>query len=262
MANSSPPPDPSPQMNPSSRRWPLWLGIGFFGAVSLALAASLVSFLTDSPSPSAAEPPVAPPAATAPPADLREHQQLVSEVVADLGRAVLIGNSPTRGNPEAEVVLIEFFDFQCPYCAQATEQVEAFVSANESDVLFVYKHLPLTSIHPAALPAALASWAAAQQGQFWPFHDALFENQGSLGENLYLATAEALGLDLAQFNRDRASEAAQAAVAQDLALASELQLRSTPSFIMNDLLIPGAVPAEFFTEALARLQAFQEDEAP
>jgi protein-disulfide isomerase len=160
-------------------------------------------------------------------------------------------------NADADIVLLEFSDFQCPYCAQATTEVDAFVDDHEADVLYVYKNLPLTSIHPEALPAALAAWAAGQQDQFWPFHDALFANQGQLGEELYIQTAQELGLDVDQFNRDRASEAAKAAIAQDLALAAEFQLSSTPTFIMDELLIPGAVPADFFAEALVRLQAEQ-----
>lgn len=254
---------PAAQDSPRSRNWPLWLEIGFFSLAGIALAVSLsvVLWRELAASPEAPEPvdTLADTAPTAPPTDLREHQQLVSEVIGDLDRAVLVGDSPTRGNPDAEVVLFEFSDFQCPYCAQATTEVEAFIEQHESEVLFVYKHLPLVNIHPDALPAALAAWAAGQQGQFWAFHDALFANQEALGEDLYLDLAEDLGLDLEQFNRDRASEAAQAAIAQDLALASELQLQSTPSFILDDLLIPGAVPADFFSEALARIKAFQND---
>jgi protein-disulfide isomerase len=188
---------------------------------------------------------------------LQTHQKLVAEVVQDLGREVLIGDSPTLGNPDASVVLLEFSDFQCPYCARAKEQISTFTVAHQEEVLLVFKHLPLTNIHPEALPAAQAAWAAGQQGKFWEFHDALFAQQESLGEDLYLKTAQTLGLNLEQFNRDRTSEMAQAAIAKDLALASELQLTGTPTFIMNELLIPGAVPAEFLSEALTRLQSAQ-----
>lgn len=266
-------PSPNQQRPQPRRRWPLWLGLGFFGAVIVALAISFANLWRQDTTPSTAQESgaldaensgaaaVAESPGAAPPADLREHQQLVSAVVKDLGKEALIGDSPTRGNPEAEIILLEFSDFQCPFCAGATTEVERFMSDNEDKVLFVYKHLPLASIHPEALPAALASWAAEQQGQFWAFHDALFANQAALSDEFYVATAEALGLDITQFNRDRASEAAEAAVARDLALASELQLRSTPTFLMDELLIPGAVPADFFAEALARLEAFRAQNA-
>jgi protein-disulfide isomerase len=259
-------PSQAPQEPPSSKtkartkNWPLWLGVGFFTLAGAALLASLVSFLGDDPTPSVADQKAdvadAPEVTSAPPTP-QEHQAIVSDAVSDLGRDVLIGDSPTQGNPDADVVLIKFSDFQCAYCSQATSQVGPFIEENEADVLFVYKHLPLTRIHPEALPAALASWAAGQQDQFWAFHDALFENQEDLSEDLYISIAEDLGLDLEQFDRDRDSEAAKAAVAQDLALSAELQISSTPTFIMNEVLIPGAVPTEFFAEALTRLQAAQ-----
>lgn len=261
MSDSPQPPSSDPSPNPASapaKNWPLWLGIGFFGVVGIALVVSLFSFFReDAAPPTVAEevPANAPTEVSNRPANFQEHQELVSEAVTELGRDVLIGDSPTLGNPDAEIVLLEFSDFECPYCAQAPEQVKAFLADHEEDVLVVFKHFPLTNIHAHALPAALAAWAAGQQDQFWPYHDALFRRQDELGEELYVSLAEELGLDLEQFNRDRASDAAKAAIARDLALANELQLNSTPTFIMDNLLIPGAVPAEFLSEALARLQA-------
>lgn len=260
MSNSSPqdPSESAPKSASSrSKNWPLWLGIGFFGLVGVALIISLISFIRSSEEVPVADSATGALAEDAPPADLREHQALVSEVVEDLDREVLIGDSPTRGNPDADIVMLEFSDFQCPYCSRATEPVDTFMADHEEDVLLVFKHFPLTSIHPEALPAALAAWAADQQGQFWEFHDALFANQADLSEDLYVQTAEDLGLDVEQFNRDRDSDAAKAAIARDLALVQEFQLRSTPTFIMDNLLIPGVVPSDFFTEALARLQAAQ-----
>ncbi len=256
-------------MDESSGRTTKWvksLGLGALGGVAIALAGSLFLFWAEMPAreevaaptdetvtPTAEADPARVPEA---PTDLRAHQQHVSAVLADLDRDVLVANSPTRGNPDAEIVMLEFSDFECPFCAQATAEVETFLADAEDEVLFVYKHLPLVQIHPEAIPAAQAAWAAQQQGQFWPYHDALFARQVELGEDLYLELAEDLKLDVEQFNRDRASEAANAAIAQDLALAQEFQLTSTPTFIMGELLLPGAIPADLFTEALARLKAF------
>ena len=241
---------------PSAKNWPLWLGVGFFSLVGLALLVSLISFMRGSDDlPAGADTPAAPTAEANPPEDLPAHQALVTDVVNDLGREVMIGDSPTKGNPDADVVLYKFSDFQCAYCSRATSEVNAFMDEHAADVLFVYKHLPLMSIHPEAVPAALASWAAGQQDQFWEFHDALFANQAELGDSLYMRTASELGLDLEQFNRDRASDEAKTAIARDLALVQELQLSSTPTFVMNDRLIPGAVSSDFFAEALTLLQA-------
>ncbi|WP_225886996.1 DsbA family protein [Nodosilinea nodulosa] len=181
------------------------------------------------------------------------HQAIVTKVITSMDRASLIGASPTKGNPNAAIVLFKFSDFQCPYCALAAANMKGFVANHDSDILYVYKNFPLTQIHPEALPAAKAAWAAGQQGQFWLYHDGLFANQNRLGEDLYVELAEAMGLDMEQFNRDRASAAAAAAVQQDLALAQRLQLQGTPSFIMNDLLIPGGAPPQLFEEIFTQI---------
>ena len=261
MSNSSskvPTESTSSSPRAKAKNWPLWLGVGFFGLVGVALLVSLASFMGNSEDlPAGADAPDAALAASSPPDDLQAHQALITEVVNDLGREVLIGDSPTKGNPDADIVLYKFSDFQCAYCNRATSEVDAFMNDHEADVLFVYKHLPLMSIHPEAVPSALASWAAGQQDQFWEFHDALFANQAELGDSLYVRTASELGLDLEQFNRDRASDEAKTAIARDLALVQELQIGSTPTFIMGDMLIPGAVESDFFAEALTRLQAAQ-----
>lgn len=243
--------------SPSSR-WPLFLGVGFFSVVGIALLASMWNIGgEDSSAPETAEVPAPDRQESAPPATPEAHQQLVSEVISDLDREILIGDSPTKGNPDADVILMKFSDFQCSFCARATGEIEAFTADYSEDVLFVYKHFPLTSIHPQALPAAQAAWAAGQQDQFWPYHDALFANQAVLEDRLYVEIAEDLGLDMEQFNRDRESQESMQAVARDLALASELQLSSTPTFVMDDILIPGVVNADFFAEALTRIQAAQ-----
>lgn len=182
-------------------------------------------------------------------------QQQILEVLQTRGADEILGASPSKGAAAAPVTLIKFSDFQCPYCAVAAEQMQDFVANHEDEVRYVYKHLPLTQIHSEALPSAKAAWAADQQGQFWAYHDALFANQAQLGESLYVKIATDLGLDLDQFNRDRASDAAQAAIAADLELAQALEIRGTPTFIMNGLLIPGGAPNEFFEEALVRMQA-------
>ena len=133
--------------------------------------------------------------ATLPPS-YEAHQQIVARVIAAKDRQTLIGNSPTRGNPAAPVVLFVFADFQCPYCAISAAQMKPFVQAHTEDMLFVFKHFPLTQIHPEAEAAASAAWAAGQQRQFWLYHDGLFVHQNRLGEPLYLELATAMGLDV------------------------------------------------------------------
>lgn len=177
----------------------------------------------------------------------REQQQAQQKVqqafLRDLQQnpKAVIAQSPTKGAPLGKVVLVEFSDFQCPYCQAAAATVKQFVEKHKDRITLVYKHLPLTSIHDQALPAAKASWAAQQQGKFWQYHDALFEQQKQLGEPLYTEIAKRLGLDVAKFNRDRNSQAAQAAIEKDLQLADQLGISGTPFFAMNGQAFSGAV---------------------
>ncbi len=162
----------------------------------------------------------------------------------------IIGDSPQLG--QGKTILIEFSDFQCPFCAQAQANLKQFMAQRSGEITLVYKHLPLAQIHPEALPAAQAAWAAQQQGKFWEFHDALFEHQDKLGDEFYQTTAKQLGFDLAKFNQDRASEAAKTAIEQDMALAASLDLRGTPTFIMNGQLFSGAVSIDELEQRFAQ----------
>lgn len=247
-----------PTAKASSRLHPfLLLGAG---ALGIALLVGLLLWLV---TPQASPPDTAAPAAateTEAVADARSEwqaqQQHISQVMQSKDRATLIGNSPTKGTADADVILFKFSDFQCPYCAVAAGNMKEFMGNHEDNVLYVYKNLPLTAIHDQAMPAARAAWAAQQQGKFWLYHDALFIHQDRLGEDLYLEIAQLLDLDLEQFNSDRSSDASLAAIEQDLALAEELGLNSTPTFLMNDFLIPPGAPLEFFEEIRAKFQAY------
>ncbi|HAJ60435.1 MAG TPA: disulfide bond formation protein DsbA [Cyanobacteria bacterium UBA8543] len=165
----------------------------------------------------------------------------------------VIGASPTTGSPEQKIVLLEFSDFQCPYCAKAHETLKAFMAKHQNQVTLVYKYLPLTKIHPEALPAAKAAWAASQQGKFWEFYDALFSQQEKLGEPLYVATAKALNLDLKRFDGDRNSEAASAAIKKDLDMAEQLGITGTPFLVMNGQPVSGAIELAELEGLLAKV---------
>jgi len=154
---------------------------------------------------------------------------------------LIVRNSPVTGSPDLKIVLVEFSDFQCPFCARAHSTVKEFMAKYGKEVSLTYKHLPLTEIHPQALPAALASWSAQQQGKFWEYHDALFSQQANLGEDLYVKLANDLGLDVAKFNSDRQSASAKEAINKDIELAQGLGINSTPTFIMNGIPFAGAV---------------------
>jgi len=175
----------------------------------------------------------------------------VAEQVGKLPQEQFLGASPARGAAARKLVLVEFSDFQCPYCKRAHEVVTRFMDKHADEVTLVYKHLPLVDLHPEAANAAMAAWAAHQQGKFWEFHDALFAGQDKLGEQYYQDLATRFGLDVERFNRDRRSDPGRAAVNADLDLAQKLGLTSTPTFVLNTIAVPGAVPIEVFEKALA-----------
>ncbi len=164
----------------------------------------------------------------------------------------LIGDSPSRGT--GRVVVVEFSDFQCPYCAKANEVLKAFLEKHGKEVTFVYKNFPLTQIHPQALPAARAAWAAGRQGQFWAYHDALFANQARLGEPLYGEIANNLKLDLARFDQDRKGPASLQAIQKELDQAEGLGLQGTPTLVIDRQILSGAVTAEVLEKQLAELR--------
>jgi protein-disulfide isomerase len=163
----------------------------------------------------------------------------------------LIGESPRRGN--GKVVLVEFSDFQCPYCAKAHNELVAFIQRHGKGVTFVYKHLPLTDIHPHALPAARAAWAAGRQGKFWAYHDALFANQARLGEPLYEEIATGLKLNQARFNEDHKGTASLQAIQKDLDQAKRLGVRGTPTMVMNQQFLMGPFTLEVLEKQLDQL---------
>ncbi|MBW4634072.1 MAG: thioredoxin domain-containing protein [Iphinoe sp. HA4291-MV1] len=164
----------------------------------------------------------------------------------------VIGESPTTGSTEFKVLLVEFSDFQCPYCAQAHKTLKQFMAKHRDKVTLVYKHFPLTPIHSQAMPAATAAWAAQQQGKFWEYQDALFTHQKQLGESLYSDIAKNLNLDLEKFKRDRLL--ANTAIKKDMLLAENLGLTGTPFFVMNGEILSGALQLSDMEKALTRIQ--------
>jgi protein-disulfide isomerase len=162
-----------------------------------------------------------------------------------------IGNSPVIGAADRRIVMVEFSDFQCPFCATAYQNVKQFMAKHKDKVTLVYKHFPLTQIHVEAFPAARAAWAADRQGKFWEYHDALFTNQAKLGESFYLETATKLKLDLGKFNIDR--KAADTAIVKDFKLGRDLGVDGTPTFILNGEVVSGAATLADLEAALAKV---------
>ena len=138
-----------------------------------------------------------------------------------------------RGNREAEVVLVEYADFQCPYCARAHKALTSLQQQHGARVALVYRHLPLTDLHPFARPAAEAAEAAGAQGKFWEMHDALFEKQDMLDEDALPAMAASLQLDAERFRSEFDSGQHRGRVEADIREAHAAGASGTPTFFIN-----------------------------
>lgn len=163
-------------------------------------------------------------------------------------------DDPIAGNPGAPVTLVEFSDFQCPFCGRAVPTVKQVEQAYGNQVRVVWKHQPL-AMHEHALPAALAAEAARQQGRFWQMHDKLFANQQALDPQSLERYAAEVGLDLARFRAAQQDPKLRARVEEDQALAARLGIGATPTFLVNGEKLVGAQPFERFKELIdAQLQ--------
>lgn len=157
---------------------------------------------------------------------------------------------PSIGPKDAPITIIEFSDYQCPFCRRWHQQVfEPLFNAYPGKIRLVYRHFPLTSIHPDAFPAAEASMCAGEQDAFWQFHDKLFSDS-ALSQEIYLQYAKELGLDVERFSSCLTEGRFQAAIQADLDFAINLGVRSTPTFFINGLAIVGAQPLDIFKQVI------------
>lgn len=184
--------------------------------------------------------------------------EVSSALYAEEGDKFGIANSPYKGNADALVTIVVFSEFQCPFCARVNPTLQQILDTFKDDVRIVFKNLPL-DFHDRAEPAARAALAAGEQGKFWEFHDLAFQNQRSLTDENFTAWATQLGLDVAKFQADYASDAIKQRVAADAAIASALGVRGTPNFFINGKNVRGAQPFPAFEsvikEELAAMQA-------
>ncbi|MDA2936448.1 DsbA family protein [Patescibacteria group bacterium AH-259-L05] len=147
-----------------------------------------------------------------------------------------------RGESNAAVTLVEFSDFQCPFCNRFHPTVVQILDEYSGSVRWVYKHFPLDAIHPQARPAAEASECAAEQNKFWEFADALFEDQSQLSSEYYSELAADFDLNVDTFNECVDSRKYKDRVEADYQLGIRLGVRGTPASFINGELLVGAVP--------------------
>jgi Na+/H+ antiporter NhaA len=180
-----------------------------------------------------------------------------SDVIIDLAVPVDPGRDHVRGPGESPVTMVEYGDFECPYCGLA-EPVVRELLADFGDLRYVWRHLPLTDVHPHAELAAEASEAAAAQRAFWPMHDLLLDHQGALTVRDLVRYAEQLGLDTERFRGDLRDHAGAAHVAEDVDSADLSGVSGTPTFFINGLRHQGAYDIDSLSSAVraARARAY------
>jgi protein-disulfide isomerase len=163
----------------------------------------------------------------------------------------ITSNDHTRGDASARITLIEYADFECPYCARAHQSLTALLPKYGKDVRLVYRHMPLNDMHPDAQTAAEAAEAAGADGKFWEMHDALFDGQGDLSDEAIIAMAAQIS-----FDKDKLQDAIDSGtyaerVARDAASGRQAGAHRTPTFFINGVQFDGDSDEASLDQALS-----------
>ena len=151
-------------------------------------------------------------------------------------------DAPIRGRASAPVTIALFSDFQCPFCGRVEPTLKQVQEVYKDQVRIVWKHMPLTSIHPRAMGAAQASEAALSQGKFWEFHDKLFVDQKKLEVSDFKQFAQELGLNMDRFEKDMVDVEKKKRIEADMDEAKSLGVTGTPALFVNGRKLVGAKP--------------------
>ncbi len=164
---------------------------------------------------------------------------------------VTVDDDPVLGSEKAPITIIEFSDYQCPFCQRWQQEVLPQIEKNYGDkVRFVYRDFPLYEIHPEAEPAAIAADCAGEQKKYFAFHDLLFSGQKELGKDTYIAYAQALKLNMDAFQKCIGEQRYQNEVKADYDSARQIGVQSTPTFFINGLAVVGAQPYDVFKQVI------------
>ena len=165
-------------------------------------------------------------------------------------RVAVRPGGPSRGPAEAPVTIVEFSDFQCPFCQRAKPVLDEVERRHPNDVRIVYRHLPLDSLHPRARASAEAAACAEEGGKFWQYHDMLFANNRALSDADLRKYAGQVGLDSEAFDECVRTRRHQAAVEADAQEAKKLGISGTPAFVVNGIVLTGLKSADEFDEVI------------
>lgn len=173
----------------------------------------------------------------------QERQSAAAATVLSQNRDLLENdpNAPVLDNPDGDVTVVEFFDYNCPYCRRVKPQIEAFLE-EDPNVRLVYRERPIQG--DGSVFAAQAALASREQGKYEEFHWALMGMAGRAEEASVIQVAEQVGLDVAQPRRDMQSPEIDAHIAASMQLSRALGFNGTPSFVIGDALVPGVIDAD------------------
>ncbi len=167
---------------------------------------------------------------------------------------VPIGDSPTRGPADARVTAVEFGDFQCPFCGQAEPTIKEVDLERPGIIRWVWKHLPITSIHARALPAAIAAECAHDQNHFWEMHDLIYANQDALSDGDLFNYAQQIGLDLTTWQACLSTDPPMQRIVADENMAARARVDATPTFFFNGAALVGSEPLDSFLSIIDAAQ--------
>ena len=160
------------------------------------------------------------------------------------------GHAPAKGSTKPVITIVEFSDFECPFCREVKGTLNQVVQSYGNEVRLIFKHLPLEG-HRNSLPAARAAYCAGEQDRFWPYHDALFAS-GKLSPGVFEEIAVDLGLGMPKFRACLVSEHSRTAIVKDIETARLFRVDSTPSFLVNGKLVRGALSFADFQKIIER----------
>ncbi|MBK8012299.1 MAG: thioredoxin domain-containing protein [Deltaproteobacteria bacterium] len=152
-----------------------------------------------------------------------------------------LANSPMKGDPNGKITIVEFSDFQCPYCSRGAQAIEQILGSFPKNVRIYFMNFPL-NFHERAMPAAIAGRCAHRQGKFWPLHDRMFDNQSKLDDASIQEHASAIGLDTKSFTACLADPSVRQEVEADLKQGENVGVNGTPSFFVNGIPYPQGAP--------------------
>ncbi|PJZ55334.1 DsbA family protein [Leptospira adleri] len=173
----------------------------------------------------------------------------VKELPAMRDDSILAGNNPSLGPEKAKVTIIEFSDFECPYCKRSQDVNSQLRAKYKDQIRWVFRDYPL-SFHPNAMFAHIAANCSAPQGKYWEFFNVLFQNSGNLPKERVLDLARTTGLDMKAFSQCVNDAAVRKEVEADMAEGEKYGVSGTPAFFINGIMVEGAQPLEAFTKVI------------